>query len=83
MFTAMVVRRFFEYLLPNREEGSGHLLVTDLEDGCEPPPRRTCISVKQLLEDILQDAVGDTWSKLQDLFQTNNVKGSDLFRKVR
>ena len=55
--------------------------MTDFDDRLEI--RRTCISVKQLLEDILQDAVGDTWSKLQDLFQTNNVKGSDLFRKVR
>ena len=81
MFTAMVVTRYFEYLLPSREEGSGYLIVTDCEDRLEI--RRTCICVKRLLEDILQDAVGDTWSELQDRFQTNSVMGSDLFRKVR
>ena len=74
-------KRIFEYVLPHQEEGSGYLLVTDYQDGREI--NRTCISVQELLRDILQDSEGDTWSDLQGIFQTDNVKGSDVFREVR
>ena len=74
-------KRIFEYLLPYQEEESGHLLVTDYQDGREI--NRTCISVQELLRDILQDIEGGTWSDLPDLFQTDNVKGSDVFTEVR
>ena len=77
----MEKERYFKYLLPYQEEGSGHLLVTDYQNGREI--NRTCISVQELLRDILQDSEGDTWSDLPGIFQTDNVKGSDVFREVR
>jgi len=75
----MEIKRIFEYLLPYQEEGSGYLLVTDCQDEIEI--NRTCISVQELLEEI-QNTLGETWSELPGLFQRDNVRGSDVFRKI-